>query len=481
MARPDEVYMSKTLPPFTVQARYDFFVIGGGSGGVRASRWAAARGLKVGIAEGARYGGTCVNVGCVPKKLYYHAVQCLGALHDAEGFGWSVPTRVSHDWGTLRRNVDRYILRLNGIYEGMLDQTGVSRYQGWARFLDPHHVAISLCSGEGDQLEEVIVYADHILIAPGSQAVLPEISGAELIDTSDRFFALDAQPRSAVVIGAGYIGVELACALKGLGVETTLVTRGDLPLRGFDQDLRTRLDKVLRSGLTVHSGVMLTRVEQGEAGLKDVYLSDRDEPLRAEFVLAAIGRRPATHRLNLEVIGMALREGDGAIQVDSTYRTSHPHIFAVGDVINRAQLTPVALAEAMRVVAQLTGESLPPLDYDLVPTTVFTHPNVGTVGLSEEAARAQGYAVTIFETDFKPLHQALSSSPRRVYMKLVVCSVSDRVLGCHMIGDEAGEQIQGLAAAMQASITKTQLDQTIGIHPTMAEEWVTMRTPRADF
>lgn len=462
---------------------YDLFVIGGGSGGVRAARWAASRGLKVGIAEGDRFGGTCVNVGCVPKKLFYHAAHISEVLHDAEGFGWKLEGAATHDWQQLTEGIERYIKRLNGIYERLLDQSGVIRYRGWARLVSAHTIEVQLVDHAeqvaGDrQGSRMMIKADQILLAPGGRPALPDIPGISLTQDSNDFFALKEAPRRAVVVGGGYIGVELAGALSGLGVDTTLVYRRELPLRGFDEDIRRKLSGYLAEQMTVRSGAELLRVEGDRIGVKSVYLSDSEDPIEAEFVLVATGRVPNIEQLNLGSVGIELDPEGGGIRVDDEYRTSLPHIFAVGDVINRLQLTPVALAEAMRVVGTLTGKALPPLNYDLVPTTVFSHPNVGQVGLTEEAAKQRGKEVIVYETDFKPLQQALSKDPKRVYMKLVICAQSDRVLGCHMMGDDAGEQIQGLAAAMQANITKAQLDQTIGIHPTMAEEWVTMRTAR---
>lgn len=453
------------------QVDYDLFIIGGGSGGVRAARWAASRGLKVGLAEGERLGGTCVNVGCVPKKLFFHAAHLAHQFHDAQGFGWHIPKAPIHDWGLLKENIDRYLLRLNGLYANMLAGVGVTVYSAWARLLGEHE--IELRSTEGVKS----VFAKHILLAPGSVPQFPQVPGVELASSSNDFFALNQKPSSALVLGGGYIGVEMAGVLSGLGIPTTLAYRSELPLRAFDQDLRKRLDQSLRSQMTVRSQASLLRIEGEAQGIKRVYLSDSSEAIEAEFVLLATGRRPHSQALNLEAVGIELSE-QGAILVDESYRTNVPHIFAVGDVIDRMQLTPVALAEAMRVVETLVGGQMPPLDYDLVPTTIFSHPNLGTVGLSEEEAIRRGYEITVYEADFRPLHQALQPQPQRVYMKMIVNSENDLILGCHMLGDEAGEQIQGLAVAMQAAITKTQLDQTIGIHPTMAEEWVTMRNPR---
>lgn len=463
---------------------FDLFVIGGGSGGVRAARWAANKGLRVGIAEGGRLGGTCVNVGCVPKKLYFHAAHSASLFEDAESYGWrprddtafarSINEQLSFDWKTLKKSVDDYLLRLNGIYEGMLDRAGVIRYQAWAELSGEHEVTLNFEEGRRQTIS-----ARSMILAPGGKAHKPLVQGVELCGTSDDFFALTERPRSAVIIGGGYIGVEIAGIFSRLGVETTLAYRSDLPLRGFDHDLRIRIDRALRAEMQILSKATLRKVIALDNGLKRVYFNDSEHFVDAEFILLATGRSPNTARLNLDTLGIKTSSERGAIVVNERYQTTLPHIYAVGDVIDRMQLTPVALAEAMRVVEQLCGTPLPPLDYDLVPTTVFSHPNIATVGLSEEEALRRGRDIIVYEADFKPLHQALKSNPHRVYMKMIVNAKTDRVIGCHMIGDEAGEQIQGLAVAMQAAVTKCQLDQTIGIHPTMAEEWVTMRTARA--
>lgn len=454
---------------------YDLFIVGGGSGGVRAARWAAKKGLKVALAEGERLGGTCVNVGCVPKKLFFHAAHVTQQLKDAQGFAWTIKQDYSHDWGQLKANIDRYITRLNGLYGKMLDNVGVTRYQAWARLVDDH--TISLHYSELSEIESQHVSAQYILLAPGAVADRPELPGIDLGATSDDFFALTDKPKSAIVVGGGYIGVEMAGVLAGLGVKTSIVYRSNLPLRGFEQDLRIKLDRALRSQMAVYAGLSLEKVVKGEDKLKRVHLSD-STVVEAEFVLLATGRRPNSAALNLEAVGVECSSERRAIVVNDHYQSSIPHIYAVGDVIDRMQLTPVALAEAMRVVEHIVGGTMPPLKYDLVPTTVFSHPNIAAVGLSEAEALKRGHHILVYEADFKPLQQALQAEPKRVYMKMIVDQVSDRVLGCHMIGDEAGEQIQGLAVAMQAGVTKSQLDQTVGIHPTMAEEWVTMRTPR---
>jgi glutathione reductase (NADPH) len=462
---------------------YDLIVIGGGSGGVRGARWAGARGLKVAVVEGRRWGGTCVNLGCVPKKLYVHAAHHESIFQDASSFGWSLepPT---HHWPTLKINTDAYIARLNRIYERLLDQAGVDRLNGWARFVDEHTVEIdrgALSADRGDDAP-LRLTARSFLIATGGAPQRPDVVGVEESITSDDFFALERAPSSVLVVGGGYIGVELAGVLKGLGVEVTLAHRGPLILRGFDRDLRTQLNASLQAqGVPILYETSVQKIERcspsGPSALR-VTLKGRGAPIEVEEVLFATGRSPKVSGLDLERAGVHWAPSGGVI-VDEHYQTSQPHIFAVGDVIDRVQLTPVALAEAMYVAERLTGTQRAPLDYDLIPTAVFSEPPLGTVGLTEEVALSRGHRVTLFETDFRPLHHSLPQNPIRVYMKLVVDRDSDRVLGCHMMGPEAGEIIQGLAVAMRAGATKADFDATIGIHPTMAEEWVTLRSPRA--
>ncbi len=445
--------------------QYDLVVIGGGSGGVRAARFAATAGLSVACIEASRWGGTCVNVGCVPKKLYAHASHYHERLAAAKGFGWTISTQ-SHSWNELKLGTDRYIERLNGIYSKLLQNSGVTTYCGVASFVSPTEVAV------GNER----ISGHHFLIATGSSAVKPNIPGAELGVDSNAFFEWSTRPNRVVVVGGGYIGVELAGILNGLGAETTLIHRGSHLLRGFDHDIRNRLtDATERSGIALHLETEVQSIETVEVGRR-VHLTT-GESVEADEVIFATGRRPNIASLNLKAAGVEL-SSRGAIDVDAHYCTNISHIYAVGDVIDRMQLTPVALAEAMQVVSHLKGQTRLALNYDCVPTAVFSSPNVGTVGLSERSAVERGHTVQIFESSFRPLHHSLPNNTERVYMKIVVDADTDVVLGCHMLGEEAGEIIQGLAVAIQAGATKSHFDQTIGIHPTMAEEWVTMRTPR---
>ena len=444
---------------------YDLVVIGGGSGGVRAARFAANAGLSVAIVEASRWGGTCVNVGCVPKKLYAHAAHYREWFEGARGFGWSRQSG-THDWSLLKNGTDEYIARLNGIYANLLTNSGVELYAGFAHFVSEHEVLV----------DQITLSGKHFLIATGSKAVKPRLPGIELAGDSNTFFQWAQRPNTVVIVGGGYIGVELACILDGLGSCVHLIHRGDMPLRGFDQDIRERLTKHLDdSTIDLRLNTEIQSITQGDER-KIVHLSNQSK-LEVDEIIFATGRKPNTDGLNLTAAGVTLSTS-GAIHVDDQFRTNVPHIFAVGDVIDRMQLTPVALAEAMAVVGHLSQNERQPLDYSLVPTAVFCSPNVGTVGLTEKTAIDRGHQITIYESSFRPLHHSLPKNTDRVYMKMIVDADDDRVLGCHMLGENAGELIQGLAVALQSGATKGHFDRTIGIHPTMAEEWVTMRTPR---
>jgi glutathione reductase (NADPH) len=447
--------------------QYDLVVIGGGSGGVRAARFAANAGLNVAIVEGSRWGGTCVNVGCVPKKLYAHASHYHDVIKAAAGFGWRLSAE-PHSWSELKSGSDRYIERLNGIYGTLLENAGVTTYSGFASFTSSTSISV----GEQE------ISGTNFLIATGSRPMKPAIPGVDLAVDSNTFFGWADRPQRVVVVGGGYIGVELAGILNGLGTVVTLIHRGEHLLRGFDQDIRTRLtESTNRTGITLELSTEVTRIEQ--QGVDRVVHLTNGGIVEADEVVFATGRRPNLESLNVDRAGIVLNKR-GAVEVDEHYRTNLEHIYAVGDVIDRMQLTPVALAEGMQVVSHLTGESRTPINYDLIPTAVFSEPNVGTVGLSEAAAVAQDFQIQVFESSFRPLHHSLPNNPERVYMKTIVDTQTDRVLGCHMLGEQAGEIIQGLAVALTAGATKAHFDLTLGIHPTMAEEWVTMRTPRAN-
>ena len=445
----------------------DLFVIGAGSGGVRAARMAAQRGATVAVAEMGALGGTCVNVGCIPKKLYSYASQYPEAFEEACGFGWSVPAHPVLDWPLLKSRRAAEIERLNGVYEKLLVNAGVTLLRGHARIVGPNEVAVDLASGTQR------VLAKHILVATGGRPVLAQVRGGEHALVSDAMFDLPEFPQRLAVVGAGYIACEMASIFQGLGAQVTQIVRGAQVLRGFDGDIAGFLEReVAKKGLALRLSTEVQAVER-QAGELLLTLSDHST-LAVDALLYATGRRPNTEGLGLAQAGVAL--GDrGEILVDDDYRTNVPSIFAIGDVTDHVQLTPVALAEAMVVVDQLFGEAARRMDYEFIPTAVFTTPPIGTVGWSEAQAIERYGRVRVYCSEFKPLRHTLSGSTERTFMKLVVDDASDRVVGLHMVGHEAGELVQGFAVAMKAGATKAVFDATVGIHPTAAEEFVTMR------
>jgi glutathione reductase (NADPH) len=445
---------------------FDLFVIGAGSGGVRAARMAAQRGARVAVAEAAALGGTCVNVGCIPKKLYSYAAQYAHDLHDAAGFGWDVPAP-HFEWKRLRANRAAEISRLNRIYEKLLVESGVRILRGWASLVDGHTIKLQTTHGA-----ETFT-ARHILLATGGTPTVPAIANAELGVSSDAMFDLDPFPRRLAVVGGGYIACEFASIFRGLGAEVHLLYRGEQVLRGFDDEVRTFIAGQMKAnGIDLWLETDVASLARSARGI-DLDLHGGAK-LQADAVLFATGRVPNVSGLGLEAAGV--RQGrNGAIEVDVHHRTSVPSIHAVGDVTARVQLTPVALAEAMAVVDQLFGDGKRTMDYDLIPTAVFTHPAIGTVGLTEDQARERYGRVRVFRSDFKALRHTLTDSTERCLVKLVVDAASDRVVGLHMVGPDAGEVVQGFAVAMRAGATKAVFDSTIGIHPTIAEEFVTLR------
>ncbi|MBJ2350489.1 MULTISPECIES: glutathione-disulfide reductase [Pseudomonas] len=447
---------------------FDLYVIGAGSGGVRAARFAAGFGAKVGVAESRYLGGTCVNVGCVPKKLLVYGAHYAEDFEQASAYGWTAG-EASFDWATLIANKDREINRLNGIYRNLLGNSGVMLHEGHARITGPHEVEIN---GERHT-------AEHIMIATGGWPVIPDIPGREHAISSNEAFFLKTLPKRMLVVGGGYIAVEFAGIFHGMGAQTSLLYRGDLFLRGFDGAVRKHLaEELQRRGLDLQFNADIQRIDKEADGSLKVTLKD-GRTLSTDCVFYATGRRPMLDNLGLENTGVTLDE-KGFVQVNEKYETAEPSILAIGDVIGRVQLTPVALAEGMAVARRLfKPEQYRLVDYRMIPTAVFSLPNIGTVGLTEEQAREEGHEVQIFESRFRPMKLTLTECQERTLMKLVVDAKSDKVLGCHMVGPDAGEIVQGLAIALKAGATKRDFDETIGVHPTAAEEFVTMRTPTA--
>ena len=446
-------------------APFDLFIIGAGSGGVRAARMAAQRGARVAVAEDAALGGTCVNLGCIPKKLYSFAAHYAESFEEAHGFGWSVGAS-SFDWETLKANRRVEISRLNGAYGQLLSTAGVALMRGRARVVGANEV----------EVDGVRHRAERIVVATGGWPMAADVPGGERAISSNEIFDLARFPARLAVIGGGYIASEFASIFNGLGARVTQLYRGEQILRGFDRDIRSHVAaEMVKKGVDLRVGAKVRALAADVDGATRVVLGDGSSFV-ADAVLYATGRVPNTDGLGLEAVGVKL-DINGAVLVDDRYCTSVPSIYAVGDVIDRVQLTPVALAEAMALVDDLFGGAERHVDYLHIPTAVFTHPNIGTIGLSEEDARGRFERIRVYRSEFKPLRHTLSGSSERTMMKLVVDDANDRVVGLHMVGADAGETIQGFAVAMKAGATKAIFDATLGIHPTAAEEFVTMRTP----
>lgn len=446
--------------------KYDLFVIGAGSGGVRAARIAARHGAKVGIAESGPFGGTCVNAGCVPKKLMVYASEFSRHFEDARNYGWSTG-KAQFDWKTLIANKDSEIQRLNSIYETLLKNNNVDIFKGHARFIDAHTVEIG-----GQRIQ-----AEKFLIATGGRPKLPQVPGKEHIKTSDDMFHLPALPRHIVITGGGYIGAEFAGIFSGLGVRVTLLHRGEKLLGGFDGDIRASVgEEMAKSPHTaLRFKTEITKVNRQGAGY--IVHTTAGDKIECDLVLAAIGRVPLTENLGLENTGVKC-ETDGRVRVNNDHQTDEPHIYAVGDVCNQHNLTPVAIGEGHALADRLMGHMLNrTVDYEFIASAVFSHPPAATVGLSEENARDMGLDVAIYRTKFRPMKHTITGRDEKTMMKLVVDKKTDLVLGFHMVGESAPEIIQLAATLLKKNVTKKELDETIGVHPTAAEEFVTMREP----
>ena len=443
---------------------YDLFVIGAGSGGVRCSRIASQLGAKVAVAEDLYLGGTCVNVGCVPKKLFVYASEFAKSFEHAKGFGWQ-SNPVDFDWPVLRDNKTREIERLNGVYNNILEGADVEIIHGRGTVVGSNEVEVA-----GKRYT-----AEKILLATGGWPRVPDFPGAEHTINSNDVFYLESLPKRVLVQGGGYIAVEFAGIFNGLGCETELSYRGPLFLRGFDEEVREFVkEQVSEQGVTLSFETDIEKIDKQPDGSLLVTLTN-GETREVDAVFTAIGRTPKTQNLGLEHTAVTLKP-NGAIEVNENFQTTEPSIYAIGDVIGRMELTPVALAEGMALAHHLYAGKPVAVDYTNIATAVFCQPNIGTVGYSEEQAKAAGHKVTIFSSQFKAMKNTLSGASDKTLMKLVVDAETDVVLGAHMAGDDAGEIIQGLAIAIKMGAKKSDFDATIGIHPTAAEEFVTMRT-----
>ncbi len=445
---------------------YDLLVVGGGSGGVRAARMSAASGKRVALIEQQYLGGTCVNVGCIPKKLFHYAAQLPVQIHEAEGFGWSTQAP-QHRWQVLVESVAKEIERLNAVYNNLLQNSGVEIIRGTAKLLDGHTAAV-----DGKTLT-----AQRILLATGGRPWQPDIPGVEHSITSDDFFTLPERPARAVIVGGGYIAVELAGILRGFGSQVTLVHRSGKLLRNFDQDIsQFLLQEMSKQGVSLQLDDNVLAIEKTVSGLS--VRCSTGQTLEADCVLFATGRKPATNTLGLQNLVVQIKPS-GHVVVDENYQTHEPSVYAIGDLVGYKELTPVATAEAMWLVDHWFGTGKKPrIRYDLVPSAIFSTPEAATVGITQQQAESlYGDDVAIYRTDFRSLKHTVSGSDERVMMKLIVQPSTDRVVGLHMVGAEAGEIVQGFAVALQSGATKQQFDATIGIHPTAAEEFVTLRTP----
>ncbi|RLA53238.1 MAG: glutathione-disulfide reductase [Gammaproteobacteria bacterium] len=445
------------------QYDYDLFVIGAGSGGVRAARMSAQHGARVAIAEQQYLGGTCVNVGCVPKKLFVYAASFHEEFTAAAGFGWQMPP-ATFDWSVLRDNKNTEIARLNGIYDNLLKNAGVTLFNARAVVESPHEVLV-----DGQKIS-----CRYILVCTGGQPFVPDFPGSEHVITSDQVFFLDKLPEVITVVGGGYISVEFAGIFNGLGVETHLDYRGPLFLKSFDQDLREILaEQMAEKGVHLHFDTEVNSIaRQGDTLISSL---SNGEELASGLVMYATGRTPNIQNLGLDNTEVVI-DKRGCVVVDEQFQTNEASVYAIGDVIGRVELTPVAIQEGMILAANLFNGGNAVMDYDFIPTAVFSQPNLATVGYTEQQAQQRFDKIDVYSSRFKPMKETLGGGADIIFMKLIVDALSDRVVGCHMLGEGAGELIQGLAVAIKAGATKNDFDATVGIHPTAAEEFVTMRT-----
>src|ERR1700675_1636439 len=449
----------------------DLFVIGGGSGGVRAARIAAGHGARVMVAEEYRMGGTCVIRGCVPKKLLVYASHIHHEIEDAAGFGWTIPS-ATFDWPTLIANKDREIARLEAAYTANVEKSGARIVKTRAVFEDAH--TLRLGTGEAVRSKYVLIATGG---APNHGLAIP---GTEPVISSTEVFRLGALPKGIVIQGGGYIALEFACIFAGFGSDVTLVYRGDNVLRGFDEDVRTHVRAEMeKEGITILTGCTVNKVDK--PGRELISHLSNGSSIASDQVMFAIGRHPNVANLGLENAGVGINPGNGGIAVDGFSQTSVPNIYAIGDVTHRVNLTPVAIREGHAFADTVFGKRPVQVDHTNIPTAVFSQPEVGTVGLTEAQAREQFSHVDIYKTDFRPIKSTMSGRDTRVLMKLVVDGLTDRVVGCHIVGDGAAEIVQAVGIAVKMKATKADFDATVLLHPTAAEELVTMRTPTARY
>ena len=444
---------------------YDLFVIGGGSGGIRAARLSSSFGARVAIAEEKYLGGTCVNVGCVPKKLFFYASYFSEEFNHAQSYGW-YHNNNRFVWNDLIKNKNKEIERLNGIYQKILNDSNVKVFEEHAKIVDPHTIKIN----------NENITTKYIMIATGGWPYVPNIEGKELAITSNEAFFLETLPNKIIIVGGGYIAVEFASIFKGLNIETSLIYRGPLFLRGFDKDLREVLsNEMKKKGINLIFNKDIKKIKKINTEIS-AELDDGQE-LISDQVMFATGRRPNCSNIGLDEVGLKL-DADGAIEINSNYQTSISSIYAVGDVTNRINLTPVALAEGSIVANNLFNNTSKIASYENIPTCVFSQPNIATVGLTEDEARKKYKDITVYKSLFTPLKLTLTQNNEKSFIKLITNKKTNLVIGAHMVGENAGEIMQGIAIAIKAGATKDIFDSTIGIHPTLAEEFVTMRNSK---